>query len=474
MPPSVAELMRALPEEAHAAEPPWPAEPLAAASLRPVPVGRWRRLRSLATLQAKICAAYLFYWVRGWFRNADDKQRLLAETHWRTALRLFDSMGYLRGAVMKVGQTVASFPDIVPAEFIEALERLHFDAPPMHWSLLREMVRNELGDDPENVFGTFEKRAFAAASLGQVHRATLKTGEEVAVKIQYPGIARSIRDDFRNFFLFLLPGRLNKDWDNVKDQFDDLRMRIERETDYEAEAATLANVRSLFHEDDGIVVPRVYPRHSTARVLTMERLEGVHLREFLARDPSQEQRNEFARKLIRAWYRMLFSGRLLYADINPGNFLFMDDGRLGVIDFGFVLPLGDELWALFREMDRPLTTGRREDRIAAVKKWNLITDDPADAEFLHLCEQFADWAWHSRYHGGPFDFGIEADFRRGIQLFTTMVARRYSRGRPCTPSVCREQFGWSSILYQLKARIDVRPIAEEEIKATGWDRSEYA
>ena len=103
----------------------------------------------------------------------------------------------------------------------------------------------------------------------QVHRARLKSGEEAAVKIQYPGIARTIREDFRNFLLVLLPGRLGKDWENSKSQFDDLRMRLERETDYEAEAAVLAKVRPLFRDEDGIVVPRVYSQYSTARVLTM-------------------------------------------------------------------------------------------------------------------------------------------------------------------------------------------------------------
>ena len=131
----------------------------------------------------------------------------------------------------------------------------------MHWAApLREMVRNELGDDPENVFAWFDTHAFAAASLGQVHRARLKTGQDVAVKIQYPGIARAIREDFRNFFLALLPGRLNKDWQNTKDQFDDLQSaaKMERETDYVAEAAVPGSrVRTLFREDDGIVVPRL-------------------------------------------------------------------------------------------------------------------------------------------------------------------------------------------------------------------------
>src|SRR3954462_1723968 len=139
------------------------------------------------------------------------------------------------------------------------------------------MVHNELGDDPENLFATFDKRAFAAASLGQVHRARLKTGEDVAVKIQYPGIARTIREDVRNLLLFMLPARLSRDWENMKEQFEDLRIRLEQETDYEQEAAMLQAVRPLFHEDDGIVIPKVYPQYLTARILTMERLDGLHL-----------------------------------------------------------------------------------------------------------------------------------------------------------------------------------------------------
>jgi aarF domain-containing kinase len=472
MRPTVEELMRALPEAEEAAGP--LAETLAAGSLSPVPVGRWRRLRLLGTLQAKIGAAYLFYWIRGWFKKADARERLLAETHWRTAVTLFDSMSYLRGAVMKIGQTLANLPDIVPQAFVEMLEQLQYEAPPMHWSLLREMVYNELGDDPENLFASFDRRAFAAASLGQVHAARLKTGEEVALKVQYPGIARSIRDDFRNFFLFLLPGRLSKDWESTKDQFDDIRARLERETDYTVEAAVQEKVRALFHEDDGIVVPRVHRGHSTSRILTMDFLNGVHLDEFMARNPSREERNEFARKIVRASYRMHYAGRLGYADIHPGNFLFMDDGRLGVIDFGFMIAYSDDEWILNRKVDRALTTGSREDRIAVVKDSCLITDESADAERLRLSEEFFDWGDGAPYRGRPFDYGNETDFRRGIDLFIEMVRKRYNRARPCTPAQARFVFGIRAMLYRLKAIIDIRSIAEEEVKATGWDRSGYA
>lgn len=478
--PTVAELMAALPEPADDldSQPPKQQGPLPELleswSLRPVPIGWFRRMQVLGTLQAKIGAAYLFHWLRGWFRNADEQQKHLAETHWRTAMRVLDSMSYLRGATMKVGQTLASFPDIVPREFVETLDQLHFSAPPMHWSLLKEMVFNDLGDDPENVFASFDKQAFAAASLGQVHRARLTSGEEVAVKIQYPGIGRTIRVDFRNLVMFLTPARLSRDWENTKAQWDDLRIRLEQETDYEREAAMLQKVRPLFREEEGIVVPRVYPEYCTPRILTMERLKGMHLEAFLATNPSQEVRNEFARKLLRAWYRMMFTGRLLYADMHPGNYLFMEDGRLGVIDFGCMVEFDDTLWELMRKMDRPLTTGSRDDRIAAMKEWSWIADSPADQDRLRLSEVFADWQWRARYCGGEFDFADEADFRRGIDLFVEMLRKRYNRARPCTPMIARQYFGWRSMLYQLRAKIDVVPIAEEEVQATGWDRSEYA
>src|SRR3954465_11357566 len=475
--PSVAELIAALPETTAMANDQEHSLPPAlqnAWSLRPVPVGRFQRMRMLGTLQAKIGAAYLFHWLRGWFKDADVNKRLLAETHWRTALSVLDSMSYLRGAAMKVGQTLANFPDIVPREFVETLDQLHFDAPPMHWSLLREMVHNELGDDPENLFASFEKRAFAAASLGQVHRAQLKTGQKLAIKTQYPGIARTIREDFRNLMVFMLPARLSRDWENTKEQFEDLRTRLERETNYEQEAAMLEEARLLFNEDDGIVVPRVFRNFSTTRVLAMEHLEGMHLEEYLATRPSQERRNEFARKFLHAWYRLLFTGRLLYADMHPGNFIFMEDGRLGLIDFGFMLEIDDTLRELLRKMDRPLTTGRRDERIAVLKEWSGISDDPSEHDRLRLTEEFAYSEWHSRFFGGEFDFGDESDFRRGVDLFVEMVRKRYSRSRPCTPVMARQHFGWRSILYRLGAKIDVAPIAEEEVRATGWDRSDYA
>lgn len=216
MPLTIRELLASLPETSGAPGGEAPAEKAPSAALDvlrerlsrgPVPLGAVRRLSLLGSLQAKVAVAYLFYWIRSWFHDAGERERDLAETHLAVALKLLDSMAYLRGAAMKAGQTLANFPDIVPDEIVETLERLHFEAPPMHYSLIREQLHRELGGDPEDVFEDFEREAFAAASLGQVHRARLKGGEEVAVKVQYPGIGRA--DDFQGAHHVLRQGRLD-------------------------------------------------------------------------------------------------------------------------------------------------------------------------------------------------------------------------------------------------------------------------
>ena len=109
-----------------------------------------------------------------------------------------------------------------------------------------------------------------------------------------------------------------------------------------------------------------------------------------------------------------------------------------------------------------------------IKEWSWISDEPSDRERLRLSDEYADWSWRARYCGGQFDFGDEADFRRGVDLFLQMGFKRYARSRPCTPSISRHIFGFRSILYRLKAKFNVAEIAEEEVRAAGWDRSDYA
>jgi hypothetical protein len=473
MAPKAAELVAALSELDNGAECAGPdpvLDALAALTGQAGPEGALRRAFAFGGLQAQVALVYAVYWFRSRFVGADRREQELAEAHLRAAIAMVRTMGYLRGAATKLGQALANFPDVLPDQMVSTLERLHFEAPPMHFALLREQVRDEIGRDPEEAFAAFEPRAFAAASLGQVHRATLTSGRDVAVKIQYPAIGRSIRSDFRNLFAFLSPLRLGKGWEPVKAQLEEIRRVIDQETDYQREADMQRRAHSLFDEDDQVLVPRVYDELSTRRVLTMEYLEGVHLPAFLAGHPSQDLRDRFGGLIYRAQSRLHYAGRLLYADPHPGNFLFRADGRLGFLDFGCVRPYTDREWECSRLCDLAIRGGP-EDVVRAIRSTlGLAEGDEIDPELLAQNVEFGRWMWRPYWHDGLFDFGDPGYLREGVDRFAAI-----GRARIPTPwltmnaFIARWYFGTVALLYRLGARVDVRAIDLRERLAAGWE-----
>jgi hypothetical protein len=468
----VAELVAAL-SDLDGGEPSTPRDCLSEALLdltrHPAPEGALRRLWAFGGLQAQVALAYAAYWLRSWFTGADRREQELNEAHLRSAIAMLRTMGYLRGAAMKLGQALANFPEIVPDQIVATLERLHFEAPPMHFALLREHVRNELGQDPEEAFAAFDTRACAAASLGQVHRATLKSGQDVAVKIQYPAIARSIRSDFRNLSAVLSPMRLGRGWEPLKAQLEDIHRIIDQETDYQREAEWQRRARALFHEDDPIVVPRVYEELSTRRVLTMDYLDGFHIHAFVAGNPPQELRDHFGGLIYQAQSRLHYAGRLLYADPHPGNFLFQADGRLGFLDFGCVRPYTDREWECCRLCDLAIRGGP-DDVVRALRSTlGLAEGDEIDPGLLAQNVGFGRWMWRPYWHDGPFDFGDPGYLREGVDRIAAIGrARIPAPWLTMNGFVARWYFGTLALLYRLGARVDIRAICIRERRAAGW------
>jgi aarF domain-containing kinase len=472
MVPKVADAILALrefdPEDTQAAEPDPVCEVFTGLTGRPVPGGLLRRVWTLGGLQFQLVRAYLAYGIRTRFSDVDERERQRAQASTGAALRMVASMGYLRGAAMKLGQALTSFPDILPDEIVDTLETLHFEAPPMHFTLLREHVRSELGRDPEDVFAEFDTRAHAAASLGQVHRARLHSGESLAVKIQYPGIGRAIRADFRTISALLMPLRLSRGWDRLKAQLEDVRKVVEIETDYEREAEALHRARALFSEDDQVVVPRVFDEFSTRRVLTMEFVEGIHLRDFLAGAPSQEQRDHFGRLIYLALSRLHYAGKMLYADPSPGNFLFQQGGRLGFIDFGCVKRYSDAEWECNRVADREVQRGG-DVSIDALRVFAGLADgESAPPEHLALLASWSRWMWRPYWHDGQFDFGDSHYLREGVELLEQFYSERFMLGVPMAVFTTRWYLSTVALLYRLGARVDCRQIYMAERSATGW------
>jgi len=473
MDPKIAQLVAEMPADLRA---PAPAaadtglqEMLAALAHRPAPASRLLRMWCLGSLQAKVAAAYLVAWVRGGFADEERKTRLKSEAHLKAALQLLGSMGYLRGALMKAGQTLASYPQVAPREFVDTLQALHFEAPPMHYSLVREHLRNSLGGDPEELFARFDTTAFAAASLGQVHRARLKTGEEVAVKVQYPNMARTIRADFANARALFQPMRFLKDWANLMENCAEIERVFLLETDYRNELRNAEKVRALVADLDEIVVPRMFPDFSTEHVLTMELLAGQHPAQFMASSPDQSACDRHGTQIWRVYSRLLSAGRTFHADPNPGNYLCLPDGRLGLLDFGCVRECDESEWELMLLGMRAFAQGGNTLREAIQRSALLSDEELAEEGRMALLESVCEWGWLPLRADEPFDFGDPEYLEKGVRIMGDLLRHRYTRTCPIFTWMNRVDYGLRAILFQLKARVNVCRIGDEEWKRAGFE-----
>lgn len=251
------------------------------------------------------------------------------------AEEVFAALSRMRGVAAKAGQILAQSPGNVGPEYAERLFDLTNSVPPMGYGLVKTQIRSELGGSPRKVFRRFDNVAFAAASLGQVHRAEDHAGSALAVKVQYPGVADSVRADLRNVRVLLGPAQRLLHLADLEATFDEAEERLLEELDYRKEAQNVHSFRALFGDDHSFVIPDVRPI-STRRVLVMELIHGTTIREYLATHPSERERRRYGELVLRFAWASIFRHGLLHADTNPGNYLFREDGRLGVVDFGCV------------------------------------------------------------------------------------------------------------------------------------------
>jgi len=459
------EILHALPSEINDESP--TKDPLgdliAQISSRRVPVSSLTRMWALGSMQAKIAVGYLAYAMRSSFSSKDKQQELLNEAHLNAALKLIGTMGYLRGAIMKVGQLLGNLPHLVPDEIATTLERLQFEAPPMHYPLIREVFLDEFGKDPNEMFASFEKKAFAAASLGQVHRAVLHSGEQVAVKIQYPNMAATIRSDLASLRKIVLPMKLKEEGRYIFSHLDDIESMLTAETDYSSEARMLQQARSLFTPADQIVVPRVWQDYSSERVLTTDYLQGCHPGKFIESAPSQAERDQIGRLITRAFLRIWDRTHTMYTDPNPGNFLILDDGRLGLIDFGSVRTLSDSEWREQVAAENALIDGDKkalDQVIAAACFFDSVSE--IEPERLDMMRRLVAWQATPVYQDEPFNFADRDFYQRGMDLYIEATRRGYLRNDSLYIWWTRLILGHRTLLYRLGSRVAYRPLYMEE------------
>lgn len=426
--------------------------------------GRTRRMLKLGALTGQVGSTYLWQTLLKPFRSVDSHERELLEAHVRSALRIVESSEQLRGAFTKLVQMLSMRDDLFPAQALEVLAEARASVPPMSYRIIREQIRAELGKPPERIFRSFEREAFAGASLGQVHRAELPSGEPVVVKIQYPGVELTVDQDLQNLKALLgLLTRLGRDVMHQRIDtagvYRELEERLREELDYRREAANIALFRRLFADDDEIEIPEVFPALTTHRVLTMRFLDGYPLADVLAPGVDQELKDWVAIKYFRCACRQILRFGTVHTDPQPGNYLVTHHPRLGILDFGSIRVLPEPLRRSYLRLARALLDGDRRETVAACRALDYLGEDDPPEAMLEILETLLQPLLEDR----EYDFRRYRSLDRAMHVAAVVMEKGLYRVPGHRVFLVRALVGVEAYVKQLGTVTNWRRILEEEV-----------
>ena len=343
--------------------------------------GRAKRALQVGSLATAVSGSYAWNALKQPFQSADEKEQERFDLHLKNALKIVEGSHELRGAFLKLIQMLSMRSDLFPMEVLDILAVVQSSVPPMDYDLIRAQLENELGKEPEQLFRRFDKNAFAAASLGQVHRAQLQSGAEVVVKVQYPGVEETVEQDLKNLkallsaLTLILRDVMRQNFD-ATELYQEMEERLREELDYVNEANNIAIFQRLFAGDDEVIIPRVYPDFSSRRVLTLEFIEGYKFNEVLAPGVDRELKDWVAVKYFEITWRQICSFGVLHTDPHPGNYLITYHPKIAILDFGSVRLFPDEIRAGYRLLAQAIL--ERDEKTMARCFLELGYLDPGD------------------------------------------------------------------------------------------------
>jgi len=414
------------------------------------PSTRLARLRKLAGLGAQLGSDALSRGVRR--LTGSDPSSLSRGT----AEKLVETLGDLKGAAMKLGQAASMDPDLFPPEVRAVLARLQNEAPPMPFETVAAVVEDELGGSPDTLFAEFGRVPMAAASLGQVHRARLRDGREVVVKVQYPGIDRALRSDIDNLGLVVKTMALAHRALDGRQYFHELAEELAHELDYSREGRLAQEFARASARLPDVVIPQIVEERTSTRVLTMQLVPGQTLKAFLASGPDNSERLRVSGLLIRAVHGSFLFDGTVHADPHPGNFMVMPDGRLGVLDFGSVKRFSQAFFEGHRDVFRTVLEQKPIDVVALVRRVGFTVDLP-DAEARPLLAELLHIAGRA-LRTDDYDYGNDTMAPDSRKL-VAHHAGQFLKMRPPAEGVMfvRAFGGLQQNLRLLGARGDFRP-----------------
>ncbi len=425
-----------------------------------MPTGRIGRALTGGCTVAKVGGKVLGYYAKRPFLSEQDDCIARENAFRESARTLFQGLSLLKGTALKMAQMLSLELDILPEAVCRELARSYHQVPPINRALARKVVQDGLGRPPEVVFRQFDPRAFAAASLGQVHRAVSVEGQELAVKIQYPGIADTIQSDVSLLRRLLGPVVEN---DHLQPALREIAARLHEEVNYLQEAD---NLMFFAHNlvMDGVRTPRVLPDLTARTVMTTTMMPGKPLDLWLKENPDQESKDHIAQKLSDLVLKGLYELHVIHADPNPGNFIVNDDLTIGLVDFGCVKRLRSGFVDLYRQLAMAASHQDKSAHFELILRLGLISPD-LDATTRNKIREISDtaMAWFSRlFSEETFDFRANSGYMGQGQAVMRQYQRlhRHLRMNPEFIFLDRTRYGLLRIFEMLGARVRFRNLYE--------------
>lgn len=420
-----------------------------------IPTGKVERAGRFVTTGLKVGTNYIKHYTRRLMDPSITKDAL----HQENAEDIYDTLSNLKGSALKVAQMLSMDKGMLPKAYTERFAMSQYSAPPLSGPLVVNTFIKTLGKSPSQLYDQFDMKASNAASIGQVHKA-VKDGKQLAVKIQYPGVANSVKSDLRLVkpFAIRIVGMNEVDMDKY---FEEIESKLLEETDYALELRRSRDLSARCAHIPNLVFPNYYPEMSSDRIITMDWLDGKHLKEFLLTDPSQEVRNRIGQALWDFYQFQVHQLKQVHADPHPGNFLLREDGTVGIFDFGCVKEIPEDFYVnyfLLTDKEVLKDEARRKEIYT-----NLEMIHPSDTEkeivfFSGLFQEMIRLLTLP-FTVDRFDFGDEEYFNEIYAymdyLYNLKEVResKVARGSRHSLYINRTYFGLYSMLSDLKADI---------------------
>lgn len=427
---------------------------------------RFGRLAKIGGLMTHVAGGALSSLAEGWFGGGEGTLAM----HRKTAEKLLEHLGAMKGLPMKVGQLVSYMDGAVPEEFQaiyrEALGRLQVKATPLAWERMKAELEAALDMRVEEVFEAFDQEPVAAASIGQVYRARLKDGRDVAVKIQYPGIATALTSDLKNVESVVKILKMALPVIDAGTMARDLIARFGEETDYRLEARHQLAFRAAWNEDPNIRIPAVVDHLTRRNVLVTEFHEGQSLAS-LVKEKDGARRSEVGTTLFRFAFQSILTHGMFHADPHPGNYLFPGGGSVVFLDFGCVQYYDDDSRRALRAVWDALLAGKRAEDLWPVLSMVLKLEREAPSVMRAIITDYVMLCFEPVLAPQPFKFTqrftrklSERTMKAKMEVAKSLLKTRWEEPkREGLVHFSRILFGLFSILADLRAEADWRALA---------------